>query len=131
MVALCLVAVLASAPAAFAQGLEVTVEMGDDSFAPANATVEPGTTVTRVQSGENPHATASYAGLWDSGMIAGGSGESSSFTFGEPGTYDCFCIPHGQVGMPDTGGPSLLMPLSAALLACGLVGLAVLRRRLS
>lgn len=86
-------------------------------------------------------------------MIAGGSGESFSFTFEEPGTCDYFCIPHEQVGMvgtvtvaggddaaqddggagqvPDTSGPSLLVPLAAALLACGLVGLTVLRRRIS
>ncbi len=31
--------------------------------------------------------------------------------------------------MPDTGGPSMLLPLSALLVGAGLVGLAVVRRR--
>src|SRR5918993_6086940 len=95
-----LVALLAFAPAAWAQGQEeVTVRMEDNFFAPANITVEPGTTVTWVQSGDNPHTTTSYDGLWDSGMIEGGSGGTFSFTFEEPGRYDYFCIPHESLGM--------------------------------
>ena len=94
-----LVALLVFAPSALAQGQEVTVRMEDNFFDPANITVEPGTTVTWVQSGENPHTTTSYDGLWDSGMIEGGSGGTFSFTFEEPGTYDYFCIPHESLGM--------------------------------
>jgi plastocyanin len=93
------VALLVFAPAAWAQGQEVTVRMEDNFFSPANITVEPGTTVTWVQSGNNPHTTTSYDGLWDSGMIEGGSGGTFSFTFKEPGTYDYFCIPHEDMGM--------------------------------
>src|SRR3712207_234399 len=93
------VALLVFAPAAWAQGQEVTVRMEDNFFSPANITVEPGTTVTWVQSGNNPHTTTSYDGLWDSGMIEGGSGGTFSFTFKEPGTYDYFCIPHEDLGM--------------------------------
>jgi hypothetical protein len=73
--------------------------MEDNFFDPANITVEPGTTVTWVQSGSNPHTTTSYDGLWDSGIIGGGSGGTFSFTFDEPGTYDYFCIPHESLGM--------------------------------
>jgi plastocyanin len=94
-----LVALLTFAPAAWAQGEEVTVRMEDNFFDPANITIEPGTTVTWVQSGDNPHTTTSYDGLWDSGMIEGGSGGTFSFTFEEPGTYDYFCIPHEALGM--------------------------------
>jgi plastocyanin len=93
------VVLLVFAPAAWAQGQEVTVRMEDNSFSPAHITVEPGTTVTWVQSGNNPHTTTSYDGLWDSGMIEGGSGGTFSFTFEEPGTYDYFCIPHEEMGM--------------------------------
>ena len=93
------VALFVFAPAAWAQGQEVTVRMEDNFFSPANITVEPGTTVTWVQSGNNPHTTTSYDGLWDSGMIEGGSGGTFSFTFEEPGTYDYFCIPHEDLGM--------------------------------
>jgi plastocyanin len=99
---LSLVALLAFAPSAWAQGQEVTVRMEDNFFEPANVTVEPGTTVTWVQSGDNPHTTTSYDGLWDSGMIEGGSGGTFSFTFEEPGTYDYYCIPHEDLGMVGT-----------------------------
>jgi plastocyanin len=99
LVTLSLVALLVFAPSAWAQGQEVTVRMEDNFFDPANITVEPGTTVTWVQSGNNPHTTTSYDGLWDSGMIEGGSGGTFSFTFEELGTYDYFCIPHESLGM--------------------------------
>jgi len=155
---LSLAALLAFAPSAWAQGQEVTVRMEDNFFDPANITVEPGTTVTWVQSGNNPHTTTSYDRLWDSGMIEGGSGGTFSFTFEEPGTYDYFCIPHEDLGMigsvtvtgstatasptatgtalPGTGGPpvsSLLITLasSLALAVFGVIALALVRRRVS
>jgi plastocyanin len=156
---LSLVALLVFAPAAWAQGQEVTVRMEDNFFDPATITVEPGTTVTWVQSGNNPHTTTSYDGLWDSGLIEGGSGGTFSFTFEEPGTYDYFCIPHEDLGMvgsvtvtsgtatasptstasptatalADTGGPPItsLFALAAtlALAVSGVIVLALLRRR--
>jgi plastocyanin len=152
---LSLMALLAFAPSAWGQGQEVTVRMEDNFFDPANITVEPGTTVTWVQSGNNPHTTTSYDGLWDSGMIEGGSGGTFSFTFEEPGTYDYFCIPHEDLGMigsvtvtggtatasptatalAETGGPpaSSLLALGAtlALAVFGIIALALLRRRVS
>ena len=102
LAALCFPVLLVFAPTAWAQGEEVTVRMEDNFFAPANITVEPGTTVTWVQSGANAHTTTSYDGLWDSGMIEGGSDGTFSFTFEEPGTYDYFCIPHESLGMLGT-----------------------------
>ena len=115
---LSLVALLVFAPSAWAQGQEVTVRMEDNFFTPANITVEPGTTVTWVQSGDNPHTTTSYDGLWDSGMIEGGSGGTFSFTFEEPGTYDYFCIPHEDLGMVGsvtvTGGTATASPTATA-----------------
>jgi plastocyanin len=96
---LSLVALLFFAPAAWSQGQEVTVRMEDNFFDQANITVEPGTTVTWVQSGNNPHTTTSYDDLWDSGMIEGGSGGTFSYSFEEPGRYDYFCIPHESMGM--------------------------------
>ena len=115
---LSLVAVLAFAPPAWAQGQEVTVRMEDNFFAPANITVEPGTTVTWVQSGDNPHTTTSYDGLWDSGLLPGGSRQTFSFTFEEPGTYDYFCIPHEDLGMVGsvtvTGGTATASPTATA-----------------
>ena len=102
LIACSLVAMLVALPFAGAQGQNVTVSMEDNFFDQANITVEQGTTVTWVQNGENPHTTTSYDGLWDSGMMAGGSGATSSFTFDEPGTYDYYCIPHESQGMVGT-----------------------------
>jgi plastocyanin len=68
---LSLVALLFFAPVAWSQGQGVTVRMEDNFFDQANITVQPGTTVTWVQSGNNPRTTTSYDGLWDSGMIEG------------------------------------------------------------
>lgn len=148
LVALSLAAVLVLAPVA-AQGQQnVTVSMEDNFFAQADITVPAGTTVTWVQNGNNPHTTTSYDGLWDSGLIAGGSGERFSFTFEEPGTYTYFCGPHeaqGMVGsvtvtegggaatqeLAPTGGPSLILPaLGLLLVGSGILGL-VIRRRVS
>lgn len=101
LASLSLVVMLVLAPVAGAQET-VTVSMEDNFFDQANITVPAGTTVTWVQNGDNPHTTTSYDGLWDSGMIAGGSGESFSYTFEEPGTYEYYCIPHEALGMVGT-----------------------------
>jgi plastocyanin len=154
--ALSLLGLLVFAPSAWAQGQEVTVRMEDNFFDQANINVEPGTTVTWVQSGDNAHTTTSYDGLWDSGMIEGGTDGTFSFTFEEPGTYDYFCIPHESMGMigsvtvtggtatasptatatalADTGGPpiaplSITLAASLVLVVTGAVALALLRRR--
>jgi plastocyanin len=114
LTALSLLGLLVFAPSTWAQGQEVTVRMEDNFFDQANITVEPGTTVTWVQSGDNSHTTTSYDGLWDSGMIEGGTDGTFSFTFEEPGTYDYFCIPHEALGMVGTvtvsGGTATASP---------------------
>ncbi len=103
LIALSLMAVVLIVPTAGAQqGQNVTVMMQDNYFSPANITVPVGTTVTWVQSGNNPHTTTSYDGLWNSGILPGGSGQSFSFTFDEPGTYAYYCIPHEDQGMVGT-----------------------------
>ena len=158
LLALSLMALLLIVPAAGAQQSQnVIVMMEDNYFDQANITVPVGTTVTWVHSGNNPHTTTSYDGLWDSGLIPGGSGQSFSFTFNEPGTYTYFCRPHEAQGMvgsvtvtagggattqaggataaqpsiPATGGPSLLLPAAALLSGVGILGWAVVRRRSS
>jgi len=118
--------------------------MGDNFFDAADITVKPGTTVTWVQNGNNPHTTTSYDGLWDSGLIQPGSGGSFSFTFDEPGVYEYFCKPHESLGMvgtvtvtgggqalPTTGGYALFVPAALALMAGGLLTIGLLRRRVS
>ncbi len=159
LVALSLIAALLFVPSAGAQqGQNVTVMMEDNFFSPASITVPAGSTVTWVQNGNNPHTTTSYDGLWDSGLIPGGSGGTFSFTFNEPGTYEYFCIPHEDQGMvgvvtvtsggggggatieaggdtaplPASGGlsmPSVLLPAVALLVGSGILAYAVMRRR--
>jgi plastocyanin len=161
LVALSLMMLSALAPAAGAQGEEVTVGMEDNFFDKADITVEPGTTVTWVQRGQYGHTTTSYDGLWDSGLIEGDTDGTYSYTFEEPGTYEYFCEPHEEMGMvgtvtvsggsasasasasasvsasaeaetlTDTGGPSLVLAAALLLAGSGLVSFAVLRRRAS
>jgi plastocyanin len=140
----------AFAPAAWAQGQEVTVGMEDNFFDKADITVAPGTTVTWVQRGQYGHTTTSYDGLWDSGLIEGGTDGTYSYTFEEPGTYEYFCRPHEEVGMvgtvtvsggsasasasaeaeplADTGGVPLALVATLLLAGSGLMTFAVLRR---
>jgi plastocyanin len=152
LVAMSLLMLSAFASAVWAQGQEVTVGMEDNFFDKADITVEPGTTVTWVQRGQYGHTTTSYDGLWDSGLIEGGTKGTYSYTFEEPGTYEYFCRPHEEVGMvgtvnvsdgsasatanasaeaeplSDTGGVPLAL-IAALLWACsGLTTFALLRR---
>ena len=158
LVALSLMTLVLIVPTAGAQqGQNVTVMMEDNYFEAANITVPAGSTVTWVHNGNNPHTTTSYDGLWDSGIIQGGSGGSFSFTFNEPGTYEYFCRPHENQGMvgsvtvtggggggatmqaggdtaplPASGGlgtTSVLLPAAALLVGSGILAYAVMRRR--
>jgi plastocyanin len=143
LAALSLLAVLAFAPSAGAQGQTTTVSIEDFFFSPANITVAPGTTVTWVNNGRAPHtATAtSPSGAFDSGTLQ--PGQSFSFTFNRPGTYAYHCAIHpfmsGTVtvsgvsaaagGLPGTGGGEwLALSIALALVVSGAVMLALLRR---
>ena len=149
MVGLSLLMLTTLAPAAWAQDREVTVGMEDNFFDAKNITVEPGTTVTWVQRGQYGHTTTSYDGLWDSGLIEGGTDGTYSYTFEEPGTYEYFCGPHEEMGMvgtvtvggasdsagaetlADTGGPSPALVAALLLAGSGLLSFAALRRTTS
>jgi plastocyanin len=158
LVAMSLLMLSAFVPAAWAQGQEVTVGMEDNFFDKADITVKPGTMVTWVQRGQYGHTTTSYDGLWDSGLIEGGTEGTYSYTFEEPGTYEYFCKPHEEVGMvgtvtvsggsatasatapatasasaeaeplADTGGVPLALVAALLLAGSGLMTFAVLRR---
>jgi plastocyanin len=91
LVILSTAALLISAPAASAQD-EMTVSIQDFFFEPDQITVAPGTTVTWVNDGEEPHTSTADDGMWDSGTLQ--PGESFSFTFDEPGSYAYFCEIH-------------------------------------
>jgi plastocyanin len=159
LVAMSLLMLSAFVPAAWAQGQEVTVGMEDNFFDKADITVKPGTMVTWVQRGQYGHTTTSYDGLWDSGLIEGGTEGTYSYTFEEPGTYEYFCKPHEEVGMvgtvtvsggsatatapatasasaeaeplADTGGVPLALVAALLLAGSGLMTFAVLRRGVS
>jgi len=74
----------------------------DDAFSPRVTTVPVGTTVTwtnedgkvvhTVTSGESDGTVGTPDGLFDSGNMK--NGDTFSFTFAEPGTYEYHCTPH-------------------------------------
>jgi tyrosinase len=81
------------APTASAQG--VTVRMLDFEYDPPTITVPVGTEVIWVNEGGQPHsATSNVAGTFDTGVL--NSGDESSHTFTETGTFNYFCTVHGE-----------------------------------
>ena len=66
------------------------------TFMPGTTTVPVGTTVTWTNQDNGEHTVTSNTGLFDTELF---TGESSSYTFTEPGTFDYHCIPHsGMIG---------------------------------
>jgi alcohol dehydrogenase (cytochrome c) len=74
------------------------VDIVDYAFNPGTIIIPPGTTVTwtNTSSGQLHSATSTVSETnpvaFDSGIL--NPGESYSFTFEKPGTYDYFCVPH-------------------------------------
>ncbi len=69
-----------------------TVIIQSASFQPDSLTVPAGTTVTWINRDIVRHTVTSTEGLFDSGRL--GSGESFTYTFEEPGTFDYYCTIH-------------------------------------
>ncbi len=69
-----------------------TVIIQSASFQPDSLTVPAGTTVTWINRDIVRHTVTSREGLFDSGRL--GSGESFTYTFEEPGTFDYYCTIH-------------------------------------
>ena len=86
----------ATSPASAGEAQTVTIQ--DFAFTPQTLTIAAGTTVTWTNNDASPHTSTSSNGAWDSGNL--NQGESFSFTFTTPGTYDYVCIYHG--GMSGT-----------------------------
>ena len=61
-------------------------------FDSAEITVPAGTTVTWTNNDPVPHTVTDVNQAWDSGPFD--QGVTFSKTFGEPGTYEYYCIPH-------------------------------------
>jgi plastocyanin len=79
------------------QGATVEIAMKDISFQPSTITIKVGTTVTWTNDDPVAHTVTSGtrgnpSGLFDSGNV--GPGQTFSFTFNEPGTYDYYCKIH-------------------------------------
>lgn len=86
------VANAASVPAETA-GAALDMEIVDFAFAQADITVAPGTTVTWTNAGVAPHTVSGLPE--ESGTLD--SGQSFSFAFEDPGTFDYQCAFHPQM----------------------------------
>ena len=74
---------------------EVKISIANFAFAPATITIKSGTKVTWTNQDSVQHTATSILSppeSFDSGLLA--RGESFSFTFTKPGTYDYHCTPH-------------------------------------
>jgi amicyanin len=87
------------------------VAIVDFGYAPATITVPPGTKVTWTNTGEQPHTVTALStdpASFDSGVL--NHGQTFSFTFEKPGTYDYVCTLHpfmtGKV-IVDTNAPPI------------------------
>lgn len=76
---------------------QVTVEMRDFRFVPANLTVNAGTEVTWLNRDSVPHDAVAEDGAFHTGRLD--SGESASVVLEKPGSYPYACTYH-----PDMAG---------------------------
>ncbi len=71
-------------------GVNVTIQ--DFFFSPDNITIAVNTIVTWKNLGPTTHSTVSNDGIWNSGLLT--VGQTFSFNFTAPGTYQYHCVPH-------------------------------------
>jgi plastocyanin len=98
-----------------ARGATHEVAIADFAFAPATLTIAAGDTVTWSNEDAVAHTATSTTGAFDSGDL--GQGESFSFTFATPGTYDYLCTPHptmtGQIVVQAAAAAPTAAPTAA------------------
>lgn len=85
----------AAAPVDATDSKNVSVDIKDYAYSPATITVKVGTKVTWTNQDNMRHdvvATNPSADAPNSDLF--GKGESYSFTFNKPGTYEYYCTPH-------------------------------------
>ena len=86
----------AVAPAAAAQPPNIIrIDVKNFMFAPTSMTVNAGATVTWTNMDQEPHTVMSSDGLFRSGALD--TGDSFSFTFDKPGTYQYVCTIHPRM----------------------------------
>jgi plastocyanin len=90
------------------EGDAVEIDAIDNSFQPEAARVAAGTEVTFVNAGRNSHNVVPEDDDAEWGVDTDDfqPGDSSSYTFDEPGTYRFFCSIHGTL---DAGMPGVLV----------------------
>lgn len=81
---------------------DATVSIANFSFGPDTLTVKAGTTVTWRNNEDAPHTVTADDGSFSSSTL--GQGDSFSFTFDTPGTYDYHCQFHGGAGHTGMSG---------------------------
>lgn len=87
----------------------VEVEVGDNTFGPAEISVPAGGSVTWRHIGQRPHTVTATDGSFNSGTIQ--SGDSFSQTFDTPGIYQYLCEFHeGMVGSITVTGAAAAAP---------------------
>lgn len=92
LIALSVLGLLLVVPSAGAQGTQQTVSIRDFLFEPSQLRVEPGTTVTWTNEGNEPHTVTADNGLFDSGVLE--PGDSYSVQFDGAGTVAYHCTLH-------------------------------------
>ena len=112
LVGLLVLALVVFLPAAVAQdgGVEAvpvqdarSVEIGDNFFDPPDVAVEPGSTITWTNNGDEPHTVTADDGSFDSGML--NPGDSYTVAFGGQGTVTYHCEIHPEMrGSVTVGG---------------------------
>ncbi|MBE0430993.1 MAG: cupredoxin family copper-binding protein [Dehalococcoidia bacterium] len=62
------------------------------AYEPAEITISVGATLTWLNRDLDVHTVTAQDGTFDSGNLA--RGDTFSYTFEEPGTFEYYCIPH-------------------------------------
>src|SRR4028118_377227 len=108
IITLLVIGLLLDVTSAGAQSNQQTVSIRDFSFEPAQLSVEPGTTVTCTNEGNEPHTVTADNGLFDSGVLY--PGDSYSVQFNGMGTVSYYCTLHPSLtgGITVGGGTPVL-----------------------
>jgi plastocyanin len=108
IITLLAIGLLLDVTSAGAQSNQQTVSIRDFSFEPAQLSVEPGTTVTWTNEGNEPHTVTADNGLFDSGVLY--PGDSYSVQFDGMGTVSYYCTLHPSMtgGITVGGGTPVL-----------------------
>ena len=112
LVVLSVIALLMFVPTAKAQDAGVesvhiqnarSVNIGDNFFDPPNSAVEPGSTITWTNNGDEPHTVTADDGSFDSGIL--NPGDSYTVAFDGQGTVTYHCAIHPEMrGSVTVGG---------------------------